>query len=960
MIQKQIDEAISLNEIEFDVPVYFTDLCINPDIVNHKDYEHIIKNSYHESDESKMNLLYPINLHKSFHPILYFNPTKYPPSTEKFKKKGTFKILWLYLQDTFKQHGMKITIKGKHSSLPGPTTRIICYRCRKHTPKKKDPEKEYRHTNLINDKAASRGISGLKEPKRRGSGRAADLTGLCNFSFVLGMDSKGYFIHNGYGNSCHKNHFLTEEGNLNFTTKHFTESQVHQINDLTQANASAGAKQHFIYNKTGRILSLHNIRSLCQKFRHALLDPNDPEVEEFSSADNLIQYFKSNGFDYYCLLHSTNINSELGIYTENCYDQLGDQNIATSNAIPNFITQLNPKERKDLLEYIYSRRNIMSLGDNQHLMVAVAWVTKLEKRMFYLYPEVIFIDCTSDTNKEKRSLCTITGKNAHGKMFTILRAFLPNERAWMFRWLFSIVFPNSFEPKLIKRINYMITDGDPQEFQQLDMAAQEHFPQAVRGRCGYHLASKGFQVFGPQLGKKELKANHWKHYHAKIIIKWIYSWMKPGVNTKKQYIYSKSMLRIYLDSEDVLNDVGEEFVEKVKKFVKENIEPHQNHFLFYMRKDIRQFEEYSNSPHEGTNNGLKVGANCSLPNMLLDNASKRLSDQGTMKYEQFMAQTIKEQYKIKPWNPMKCATHLIDRAAALLYQQWEVRDCYYRCRVNENTWYLIYKEELRKPRKNIEPIYQDVHILTVVKNILYCSCYFFNRIGLPCRHMYNLLQDSPKYTEPSHHEVSVRWWSPYAKHAFPIETEKRKSRLTKLIEKLAVNDIKGPKCYIQDYEWDIIVDDIPEKFSITDNNFCLNYKVPYNEVQNNALNDIAFGMTQISHKDDLHSCCSGLAETEVRNNIRQHKNEMILDDNQIPKNIWHFFSPLFKELVSSSEGVVDRPRLDEISKALKKEINTNIQIASDQKKVEKPKGTIISSEVACSRKRKTHGTQSIR
>ena len=87
MIQKQIDEAISLNEIEFDVPVYFTDLCINPDIVNHKDYEHIIKKSYHESDKSKMNLLYPINLHKSFHPILYFNPTKYPPSTEKFKKK---------------------------------------------------------------------------------------------------------------------------------------------------------------------------------------------------------------------------------------------------------------------------------------------------------------------------------------------------------------------------------------------------------------------------------------------------------------------------------------------------------------------------------------------------------------------------------------------------------------------------------------------------------------------------------------------------------------------------------------------------------------------------------------------------------------------------------------------------------------------------------------------------------
>ena len=115
---------------------------------------------------------------------------------------------------------------------------------------------------------------------------------------------------------------------------------------------------------------------------------------------------------------------------------------------------------------------------------------------------------------------------------------------------------------------------------------------------------------------------------------------------------------------------------------------------------------------------------------------------------------------------MKCATHPFDRAATLLHQQWELREHYNRFRVDESTWYLIYKEELRKPRKNIEPIYQDIHILTVKKNILYCSCYQFNRIGFPCRHMYNLLQDSPNYTEPSHHEVSIRWWSLYAKPSF--------------------------------------------------------------------------------------------------------------------------------------------------------------------------------------------------
>ena len=266
---------------------------------------------------------------------------------------------------------MRITRKGKHSSLPPPTRRIQCCWYRKHTPSKKDPEKEYRQTSLINGKAASIALTGLKGPKRRGTARAVEASGLCNFSFVLGMDSKDFFIHNGYGNSCHRNYFLIEEGNQNFTTKYFTESQMQQINYLTQASASSGTKQQFIYNKTDRILLLHNIWSLCQKLRHALLDPNDPKVEEFSSADNLINYFRANGFDHYCLLHSTTIKSELGIYTKNCYDKLGDQNRATTNGVPNFITQLNPKERADLLEYINSKRNIMTLGENQYLIVAV-------------------------------------------------------------------------------------------------------------------------------------------------------------------------------------------------------------------------------------------------------------------------------------------------------------------------------------------------------------------------------------------------------------------------------------------------------------------------------------------------------------------------------------------------------------------------------------------------------------
>ena len=53
--------------------------------------------------------------------------------------------------------------------------------------------------------------------------------------------------------------------------------------------------------------------------------------------------------------------------------------------------------------------------------------------IFEHFPEVICVDTVSDTNKNKRPILTISGKDSFGKTFIILRAFLPNERAWVFR-----------------------------------------------------------------------------------------------------------------------------------------------------------------------------------------------------------------------------------------------------------------------------------------------------------------------------------------------------------------------------------------------------------------------------------------------------------------------------------------------------------------------------------------------
>jgi hypothetical protein len=108
-------------------------------------------------------------------------------------------------------------------------------------------------------------------------------------------------------------------------------------------------------------------------------------------------------------------------------------------------------------------------------MIGCAWLLPEEKRLFCLFPEVLHIDATACTNREDCPLLTITGRDSRGKAFTVLRVFLPNERAWVFRWLFQVVMPELLGASWVKQVTAIITDGDAQEMQQLDVAIKNFF-----------------------------------------------------------------------------------------------------------------------------------------------------------------------------------------------------------------------------------------------------------------------------------------------------------------------------------------------------------------------------------------------------------------------------------------------------------------------------------------------------
>ena len=102
-------------------------------------------------------------------------------------------------------------------------------------------------------------------------------------------------------------------------------------------------------------------------------------------------------------------------------------------------------------------RNALSLTGNEKYMMSFAWVNPKELVLLEAFPEVIMIDTTEKTNNEKRPLLTAGGKDSNGNMFLFLRVFMPNQQSWMFRWIFSVVFPRLIPKHILCNVRVVIT-----------------------------------------------------------------------------------------------------------------------------------------------------------------------------------------------------------------------------------------------------------------------------------------------------------------------------------------------------------------------------------------------------------------------------------------------------------------------------------------------------------------------
>ena len=637
--------------------------------------------------------------------------------------------------------------------------RICCLRYCVYKGNKKDitGNYEFRRYTLHNDRKNQRS-QGRKKCRRSYSSKSISKDCRCKYFFYIDFDKDGFYVEPGLGNRNHSNHSQLNK-HSNGKNKHSIDDNDHSlIGDMADGQAQDSQIQNVIFNKTGKLIPRYTIRQITKFKKRTIVNDSDfkemfegKDREELSPTEYMMRYCRARGYNFQLLLNdpqfSTDPTSET--YTAENEEPMIEQ-----------ILDFNDREMNKLKNNVNFGRVAMDLKDEQKYMMSFAWVNPKELYLLEAFPEVIMVDTTEKTNNEKRPLLTAGGKDSNGNMFIFLRVFMPNQQSWMFRWIFSVVFPRLIPKQILHKIKIIITDGDPQEYGQIDNAIETVIPNARRTRCGWHIVHQGFDRYVdttfPNISSEVVNE------HKKVILNWMYSWMKRRCLTYLQYKYSRYLFMKYLYSKEFTDLFGVAFSNNISMFVRQHVQTHENYFLYCHRNNIRHYGEYSNTPLEGTNYGIKHSSISTHPGLSMDNSMVILSVQSDK-------HVCRTNGKVIQANKKNCVNYkesvhrrLTVMASSMLSNLMHHSSKYDSIRINQNEW-LVRKTYVPPPsRKGYIPDFDVIQTVKVtdtpnmeVKQ-LQCTCQYNEVYGMPCIHSIVVARSfQPNWTYVTHNDVSV-------------------------------------------------------------------------------------------------------------------------------------------------------------------------------------------------------------
>ena len=427
--------------------------------------------------------------------------------------------------------------------------------------------------------------------------------------------------------------------------------------------------------------------------------------------------------------------------------------------------------------------------------------------------------------------------------------------------------------------------------------------------------------------------------------------MKSSCESQLEYNISQHLLYCYLCSNHIVHTCGVDFKRRVTAFITQCITSHEEYYLFYKRKYVRHFDEYSNSCLEGVNSGIKRCATAVNPSMGLDKSMSVLSKTGERKRKDNDRLATQDVLKQGTSSALKCAKFLLERGLSFLDNKWKKRNDYVNQRISFDEWRVMYHSYDKHHYKTVIPVFKRIRTVKYHSGYFSCDCGHFDRHGIPCRHMLNVLSSFPLYDEPSHTDVSVRYWRSFIFHAnLNNNVSSEHAQVSKLMKHLQQHDVPGPSCEMDILHSTEINPVLDSKFKISQP-CCVNYDLE--SIPQITTNTSGKGLSIDVFTDNNTVTEYHISVNDVLNDQFAINASLFNNARSLPRQreVWKQLSPVFKEMVSILEQEGSFDRLTEI-----KQFMTNVVTETKQKIMDNnPKhlqGRYISSHVPSCSERK--------
>ena len=886
---------------------------------------------------------------------------------------------------------------------------------------------DIRKSTFSNDrKNQRRGQAGKNAAHRSSSSRRLTKhEDHCSFSLSIFQDESGYYMQSTNSKPFHQYHPRRDK--LRILSSHLTDEQCQLQEDLNTARSKLGAAVNLHYVRSARtgtptVLSSSQIAYLCKK------KAKDGKTKD-GQTDDIYKFLEESGNYYISLLARGPVDTRSTSKDPPSKDLLCSADSVSKDPTPPSTLYnesrlgkvmgredilVDTSDDQDMLKVVSDHRRELKLDDSKEMMVGIAYAMPFELDQFGLFHVTLHIDATSDTNKEGRPLVTVTSKDSFGRMFFVLRAFLPSEQSWAYKWLFQTVFPVLIGKDVLNKVSLMVTDGDSQEISQLEDSVKKFFPNVYRIRCSWHIIDRGWHKkvkvpLGGHTGRKRppaLKGTRRKkpapltdvNKTARTIYRWMFSWAQPNYcETPEEYIVSKALFLKFVQSNQVKVLFGEIFVHAVIDFVRESVFPHEERFCYYLRHSLFHLETHTNCGHEGTNNGVKNCASPVMPQNNLDRSIKTLSLNAEIKAANTSILVANKTHRTKLWTDSPTSAYVSDPCESMIQSEWTHASDWIPHRVSEFRWLLVHRldkpvitsndwpkeddsdtsdeeeEELdvdmqqqKDYRSKFGPIPRFLRVYEVVVDedtrVFSCTCCNQERMGMPCRHIGSVCQANESILGVGAKgfplsSVRVFWWNQY--YMFGLSKAMDHSRTKEALIALADNDTLGVACPLN-LVCPLVYscpDQVLESFHTPATDRLLNYD-SYDAIAATQL--LRDRLNPVQLPDSIPAGMSQLSHLPDDDNELYPADDWLnsieeLTDDEDYRDSRRVLSRHYNELSEAFNNSRRKEALEEEFKVVMNEFTVKARGSAAIPSTSQ--GTRVSMLPASSRKRKTHGTK---